>query len=240
VILSPKTLLAAATFLLLSEVNAQAGISSVVADKLEADLNESYAQAIKASRNPETLRQEQRAWLWARSILKQGSKDVVDETFYRQRIAILRAKAANPGNENDERMGRYGEMAVVCTYNQRKDDMSDCGKAANSVTVLPIDRYRARMIADKTFMNAHSCWFDAIGTWNGNTLEFSEEGQDRKTYDIKPGACKLKIKFEKDRIITSDPDGGCSYYCGVRGTLQAADPKWPVTAADIRPVTKRK
>jgi uncharacterized protein YecT (DUF1311 family) len=204
--------------------------------RLDAELNRAYAAAMKASRRPQALRQEQRAWLWGRLAGKVDADVENDARDYAERIAVLRLRADDPSLDlHDALLGRYGRMERACFFSQRSKDGMECeGRAPSTMTVLPVDASRARLIVDTLFFNGHSCSFDAIGTWEGNTLRFREEGYVDGA--VKPGACKLTVTFPGGTLVSLDEDGGCRMACGARGSLskREGDPKWPVSAGELR------
>lgn len=204
--------------------------------RLDGELNVAYAAALKASKRPGALRQEQRAWLWGRMRGNAESDFAAAYRLHTERIAVLRMRAADPGIDlRDAVMGRYGQMEQVCFVSQKAKDGMECeGDAPSTVTLLPVDKARARLIVDTLFFNGHSCSFDAVGTWNGEVLQFSEEGFENG--DFRPGVCKLRVSFKAGKLLSLDPDGGCRSACGARGSLSngTGDPKWPVSATDLR------
>jgi uncharacterized protein YecT (DUF1311 family) len=210
--------------------------------KLDAELNLAYAAALKASKRPDALRQEQRAWVWGRLSGHAGSDFAASLRFHTERIAVLRMRmrTAEPGIDlRDAVMGRYGQMQRLCFVSQKAKNGMECeGEAPSTMTLLPVDKARARLIVDTLFFNGHSCSFDAVGTWNGDVLEFSEEGFENG--DIRPGACKLKLSFKAGKLLSLDSDGGCRSACGARGSLSngTGEPKWPVSAVDLRERSK--
>jgi uncharacterized protein YecT (DUF1311 family) len=204
--------------------------------RLDAELNLAYTSALKASTRPDALRQEQRAWVWGRMSGNARSDFAAFHRFHIERIAVLRMRMAEPGIDlHDAVMGRYGRMQPLCFVSQSAKSGMECrGEAASTMTLLPVDRARARLIVDTLFFNGHSCSFDAVGIWNGEVLDFSEEGFENG--EFRPGACKLKVSFMAGKLMSLDSDGGCRSACGARGSLSngTGDPKWPVSVADLR------
>jgi hypothetical protein len=100
--------------------------------------------------------------------------------------------------------GVYANRTVVCFSGETPCE----GPVLDYAMVIPTADKQARVDVDLNYSNGHSCHFEAGASWEDNGLTA-----------IGDSDCKLRFRFNRNKLTIEDPDGNCRSYCGARGTL---------------------
>ena len=182
---------------------------------LDEELAQHYKDTVSNTRNPASLKSEQRTWL-----LKTRDKcedEYCLEEAYKERITVLKVSLAPTSKIIPAHLfGRYAQIKPNCWISAEKKEGWDCDNEVEDELIVTRQSSKAAKIHIYfTFTNGHTCDLDEIATWNGKVLVVKPSNEDE---------CILELSFSNNKVTTHTNDH-CGGYCGARGTLDGNELK---------------
>lgn len=186
---------------------------------LDRKLANEYVTALKAARNPQNVKDEQRAWLKSRDKKCNESSSECPISalldMYKQQISRLNEIKNSPSSDDDKKLETYIRSGDTGTLTIRKPD--------SEIKIFSIESIGG---------NCHTC------SVTGRLINDVGKPDDDGTEDKEPSCLIEFSKSGNSILIAPNTSEACRYYCGMRASFDGVYNK-PSDSCTAEARTKR-